>query len=156
MLLITLGVLAAGCPFITYHATEQRYPPHAFPTEASPPEAPRARVYEGTLTLPTLKVEALSFTTSPFPMDRVGRGYPYPNLDRRRRRPDKDFEDRTWKTVVLENEYLKVTTLPDLGGRVFEAIFKPTGEQMFHRVNRLAPFDIWECATSWMLSLIHI
>jgi len=150
--IIVLAALAVGCPFFTYHSTEQRYPPHAFPTEASPPDAEAARVTEGTITLSALKVDELSVTRSPFPMDRVDRGYPYPDLERRRRWSPNDCADRTLKTVVLENEYLKVTTLPELGGRVFEAVFKPTGEQVFQRVDRLDPFELYECGTSWMFA----
>lgn len=153
ILFALLLVLAVGCPFITYRQTEPRYPAHAFPAEASPKDAPAARVYEGTITLPTVNVSDASYTPPPYPMDQVGRGYPYPNLDHGRRRGrNAPGEDRTHRTVVLENEYLKVTTLPDLGGRVFEAIFKPTREQMFYRAERLEPFNIWECATSWMFA----
>jgi hypothetical protein len=33
----------------------------------------------------------------------------------------------SYRTVVMENEYLKLTFLPDLGGRLYEVVFKPTG-----------------------------
>ncbi len=41
----------------------------------------------------------------------------------------------TFRTLVLENEYLKLTFLPELGGRIYEVIFKPTG----HRETYLNP-----------------
>ncbi len=35
--------------------------------------------------------------------------------------------------IVLENRYLRLSLLPDLGGRVYECIFKPTGNNEFYR-----------------------
>src|ERR1700716_2929790 len=44
----------------------------------------------------------------------------------------KTIVDRTFKTHVLENRYLKVTLLPEFGGRLLSIIFKPTRhEQLF-------------------------
>jgi hypothetical protein len=40
-----------------------------------------------------------------------------------------------FRTLILENEYLKLTFLPELGGRIYEVIFKPTG----HRETYLNP-----------------
>ncbi len=40
--------------------------------------------------------------------------------------------DRTYRAVFLENEYLKVTCLPELGGRLFSVLDKTKNEEMFH------------------------
>ena len=40
--------------------------------------------------------------------------------------------DRTWRTLVLENEHLKLTVLPDLGGRVYSCVDKANGAEMFY------------------------
>ena len=41
--------------------------------------------------------------------------------------------DRTFRTHVLENRYLKVTLVPEFGGRIVSIIYKPTGhEQLYH------------------------
>jgi len=40
--------------------------------------------------------------------------------------------DRTYKALFLENEYLKITCLPELGGRLHSVFDKTTGEEMFH------------------------
>jgi Domain of unknown function (DUF5107) len=41
--------------------------------------------------------------------------------------------DRTFKAYVLENRYLKVTLVPEFGGRIISIIYKPTGhEQLYH------------------------
>ncbi|MCA9426861.1 MAG: DUF5107 domain-containing protein, partial [Candidatus Omnitrophica bacterium] len=42
-------------------------------------------------------------------------------------------EDRTYKALYLENDYLKVTCLPELGGRIFSVLNKVTGKEMFHK-----------------------
>ncbi|MCX6030477.1 MAG: DUF5107 domain-containing protein [Chloroflexi bacterium] len=39
----------------------------------------------------------------------------------------------TYRLIVLENRYLRLSLLPDLGGRVYECIFKPTGNNEFYR-----------------------
>src|SRR3981189_3559294 len=41
--------------------------------------------------------------------------------------------DRTFRTHVLENRYLKVTLLPEFGGRILSIIYKPTGPQQLYR-----------------------
>ena len=41
--------------------------------------------------------------------------------------------DRTFKSYVLENRYLKVTLLPEFGGRILSIIYKPTGHEELYR-----------------------
>jgi tetratricopeptide (TPR) repeat protein len=40
--------------------------------------------------------------------------------------------ERTWRTLVLENEHLKLTVLPDLGGRIYSCVDKANGAEMFY------------------------
>jgi tetratricopeptide (TPR) repeat protein len=40
--------------------------------------------------------------------------------------------DHTWRSVVLENEYLKCTILPDLGGHIYTCVDKINGQSMFY------------------------
>jgi tetratricopeptide (TPR) repeat protein len=40
--------------------------------------------------------------------------------------------NHTWRAVILENEYLKCTILPDLGGHVYTCIDKISGQPMFY------------------------
>jgi hypothetical protein len=40
---------------------------------------------------------------------------------------------RTYTLLVLENEYLRLSVLPELGGRLYECVFKPTGNNEFYR-----------------------
>ncbi len=41
--------------------------------------------------------------------------------------------DREWKVVTLENEYIAVYVLPEVGGKVWGAIEKSTGEEFIYR-----------------------
>ena len=87
----------------------------------SPNDAPR--VWEAPLVIPTYELNP----PNPYPalLDWQRRKwrpvYPYPFLDSLGNKRT----DKAWKAVYLENEYLKVTVLPELGGHVY-AIFDKT------------------------------
>jgi hypothetical protein len=49
---------------------------------------------------------------------------------------------RTFKTYVLENNYLKVTLLPEFGGRILSIIYKPTGHEELYRTEVGVPYAI--------------
>jgi uncharacterized protein DUF5107 len=50
--------------------------------------------------------------------------------------------DRTFKTYVLENRYLKVTLLPEFGGRILSLIYKPTGHEQLYRTEVGVPYGM--------------
>jgi tetratricopeptide (TPR) repeat protein len=53
--------------------------------------------------------------------------------------------ERTFDTVVLENEYLRVQVIPEIGGAVAGATYKPTGEEIFFREGRAKDWlPFWE------------
>jgi hypothetical protein len=54
----------------------------------------------------------------------------------------KTIVDRTFRTRVLENRYLKVTLLPDFGGRILSIIYKPTGHEQLYRTEVGVPYGI--------------
>ncbi len=41
--------------------------------------------------------------------------------------------EHTFNTYVLENDYLKVTLLPEYGGRILSMIYKPTGHEELYQ-----------------------
>jgi len=41
--------------------------------------------------------------------------------------------DRTFRAHVLENRYLKVTLVPEFGGRILSIVYKPTGHEQLYR-----------------------
>src|SRR6266513_6249833 len=50
--------------------------------------------------------------------------------------------DRTFRTHVLENRYLKVTLLPGFGGRILSIVYKPTGHEQLYRTEVGVPYGI--------------
>ncbi|MBX3015015.1 MAG: DUF5107 domain-containing protein [Caldilineaceae bacterium] len=46
---------------------------------------------------------------------------------------------RTYRLLVLENAYLKIIFLPELGGRIWQVIHKPSGAPMFYQNKVVKP-----------------
>ena len=67
--------------------------------------------------------------------------YPYQMLDFLSR----EKTNRTYRTVVLENEFLRITFLPELGGKIHEVIDKSTGQPMFYVNHVIKPGLIGQC-----------
>ena len=61
--------------------------------------------------------------------------YPYPRNDR----IDDPKRPRTFRALFLENEYLRVTVLPELGGHVYSAYDKLNDREVFYRMSELKP-----------------
>lgn len=49
---------------------------------------------------------------------------------------------KNWKAIILENDYLELTILPELGGRIFSAVDKTTGKDFFYRQHVIKPASI--------------
>ncbi|MFH6966845.1 DUF5107 domain-containing protein [Flavobacterium sp. FlaQc-28] len=82
---------------------------------------------------PTIKEYKKVFTTYPFsdpdPIPKPDtKVYPYYRFD--------GFTDKAvqkeWKVVELENDYIKLTILPEIGGKVWSAIEKSTGKDIVY------------------------
>ena len=88
----------------------------------------QVRVWQGTLVLPTYE-EGPPDPNPPFDQLTTNRfNYPYTlrtNLSDRR-------SNHNWRAVFLENEYLKCTVLPDLGGHLYTCVDKINGKPMFY------------------------
>jgi len=54
----------------------------------------------------------------------------------------KTIVDRTFKSYVLENRYLKVTLVPEFGGRILSVVYKPTGHEELYRTKVGIPYGI--------------
>jgi hypothetical protein len=50
--------------------------------------------------------------------------------------------DRTFRTHVLENRYLKVTLVPEFGGRILSILYKPTGHEQLYRTEVGVPYGM--------------
>lgn len=64
-----------------------------------------------------------------------GRIYPYPLYDKLTGRR----VEKSYKLVYLENEYLKISVMPEIGGRIFTAVDKTNGYDFFYRQNVIKP-----------------
>ena len=103
----------------------------------------KARAWEGTITIPTYswsddvnpKFWALEDQVKLSTTVKGAIVYPYSMQDHLSRTK----ADRTYKALFLENEYLKVTCLPELGGRLHSVLDKTTGEETFHANHVIKP-----------------
>src|SRR5437868_8300799 len=80
----------------------------------------------------TIKEYKKVFKTYPFsdpdPVPDVGKIYPYYRFDGY---TDKPIQ-KEWKVVELENDYIKVMILPEIGGKIWTAIEKATGKPFIY------------------------
>src|SRR5690349_16040715 len=97
---------------------------------AAQPAKDTPRVWEAPLVLPTYELNP----PNPYPalLDWQRRKwrpvYPYPFLDSL----GSEKTNKTWKAVYLENEYLKVTMLPELGGHVYQIFDKTLNRDIIY------------------------
>jgi tetratricopeptide (TPR) repeat protein len=64
-----------------------------------------------------------------------GRVYPYPLYDKLTGKK----VDKTYKMVYLENEYVKIGVLPEIGGRIFSAVDKTNNYNFFYGQHVVKP-----------------
>jgi uncharacterized repeat protein (TIGR01451 family) len=60
--------------------------------------------------------------------------------------------NKTYTRLTLENEWLRVSLLPELGGRVYEMIFKPTGNNELYRNTVIKPTNWGPPEQGWWLA----
>ena len=72
------------------------------------------------------------FKTYPFsdpdPIPEVGKVYPYYRFDGYTNKPI----DKEWKVVELENDYISLIILPEIGGKIWAAYEKSTGKSFLY------------------------
>src|SRR5690349_14478561 len=66
--------------------------------------------------------------SDPNPIPVVGRIYPYFRFDGFTHRAER----REWKVVELENQYLRVMILPEIGGKIWNAIDKRSNRSFIY------------------------
>lgn len=105
--------------------------------ESAPAPAPVGTVvfYEDSVTLLTYPFER-------YQSDAVDPTYqwPYKRFDVERFRLEAPTPaPRTYRLLILENTYLKITILPELGGRIWQVVHKPSGLPMFYQNDVVKP-----------------
>jgi tetratricopeptide (TPR) repeat protein len=94
----------------------------------SMPICGQVRVWEGVLKLPTYE-EGAPDPNPPFDQFSTGRfNYPYTL----RNEITNARTEHEWRAVYLENEYLKCSVLPDIGGHLYTCVDKISGQPMFY------------------------
>jgi len=109
----------------------------------------QVKVYQGQETIPTYQlgpdVKSPIFYTGRGVQGAAGHIYPYPaqtNLG-------EVLTPVTYNMIYLENEYLKVSILPEFGGRLFSAIDKTNGHELFHTNSVIKP-DLIGTLGAWI------
>ena len=103
----------------------------------------QVNAWEGTITIPTYgweddvnpKFWAMEAGAKGATTVKASITYPYNMQDHLSRK----LEDVIYKAVFLENEFLKITCLPELGGRLHSVYDKTTGEEAFHLNDVIKP-----------------
>jgi len=109
------------------------------------PIHPGVRVWQDAIELPTYQ-EGMPNENPPFDQFVANGRYNYPytmrdNLGNR-------VASRRWRTMNLENEYLKCVVLPDLGGHLYRCLDKRNGADLFYanpslKFARIAYRGVW-------------
>lgn len=81
-----------------------------------------ARIYEQ-----SIEMDTYSFS-DPDPVAKPGKIYPYFRFDGFTNEP----KLKSWKMIVLENDFIKVWVAPEIGGKVWRAIEKSTGRDFVY------------------------
>ena len=105
----------------------------------SAPGSPSVKVWEEKITIPTY----LAGAPEPNPMFFFGRAsqgaqgpvYPYPMYDSLTGKK----VDKTYTAVYLENKYLRIGVLPEIGGRIFEGVDKTNNYNFIYRQHVIKP-----------------
>ena len=85
------------------------------------------KIWEEEVIIPTYEIGAAEknpiFSEKRVYQGSSGRVYPYPVVEK----IEDVKKDKAWKAVYLENQYIKVMVLPELGGRIQRAYDKTNG-----------------------------
>lgn len=100
------------------------------------------RAYEGAITLPTYLLdpaEKAPIFERDWSYQRAKRSvYPYPLNDNMTRKK----KDVTYDCLYMENEYVKLCVLPEIGGRLLYAVDKTNGYDIFYRNSVVKPANV--------------
>ena len=102
------------------------------------------QVYWDELTIDTYAYEQALYT---YP---EGAGHPYPLLHKDRVGPPRP---RKYQVLMVSNEYLELTLMPELGGRIYQCRFLPTGQRLFYNNHTIKPTHWGPEDQGWWLAV---
>jgi len=144
-------ISSSATPTASHTATPVRPTPTGAATATSKPtEAPEpaVTVRETTLSIPTYPYAG--YLTQAFSAEF---GMPFLRLDwaayeAANPKPD----ERSYRAIVLENELLALTLLPELGGRIYRCVFKPAGHNILYNNPVIKPTRWGPKEQGWWLA----
>ncbi len=104
-------------------------------TSAMPPPVGPVRVSQGSVTLSTYPYAAFQRDVTDSTYNITYKQFDANAYNQSPRTP----APKSFNTVIIANDYLELTFLPDLGGRLWQARFKPTGQTVFYNNQVLKP-----------------
>ena len=100
---------------------------------------PSVKIWEEPLVLPTYRLDPADlnpmFYTNESYQGAEKRIYPYPVQDKL----TGIREEKTYKAIYLENEYIRLSILPEIGGRLFSALDKTNNYEIFYHQHVIKP-----------------
>jgi len=100
---------------------------------------PVVKIWEEPLTLPTYRLDSPDlnpmFYTHESYQGAEKRIYPYPIQDK----VTDIREDKTYNVLYLENDYIRLSVLPQIGGRLFSAVDKTNNYEIFYHQHVIKP-----------------
>jgi len=118
--------------------------PTTTPTRAPQPSIPPVTAYWSEVTIATYAYREALYT------DPQAAGHPYPLLDRDRVGPP---TPQTYRLLVLRNEYLEIALLPELGGRIYQVRYLPTGQDLLYNNRVIKPSPWGPPEQGWWLGV---
>jgi hypothetical protein len=138
------GESASITPAPTAEATETIASAQpTIPPTATPIPLP-VTVHWAETTIDTYAYEDARYT------DPQGAGHPYALLDWDLVGPPRP---KAYRTLVMRNEYLELTFLPDLGGRLYQCRYLPTGQTLFYNNRVVKPTHWGPLDQGWWLAV---
>jgi len=99
----------------------------------------KVKIWEGPITIPTYITEAPEvnpiFYTPANYQGAQRHVYPYPNIDKL----TDEKTDKTYTGLFLENEYIRLCVLPEIGGRLYIALDKTNGYNFIYHNQVIKP-----------------
>ncbi len=99
----------------------------------------QVKMSEETITLPTYETKSPDKIPLFFRSEEVQLAekhiYPYPFIDVQ----SGDKVDKTYKAVILENEYIKICVTPEMGGRLYYALDKTNNYEIVYNNRVVKP-----------------
>jgi len=123
------------------------------PAPAAENSGAEVKVYEGTIELDSYEFSGRELEPPLFKSSSIGGDYPLPQFTG----PYKPGGPKpaTYRAIFLENEYLKLTVVPDFGGRVYSLFDKVAGREVFYK-NDVLKFSGVNAKGAWPVGNIEL